>query len=284
MSKPLPFVRPWLWALLLLAAALPLRAAETIPAEPTRFFNDYALAVKPGTADKLNAELEQLEQQSSNQILVAIYPKMQSDSDVSDYCLRVFRAWKVGQKDKNNGAVLFVFLQDHKLWIQTGRGIEGALPDATCKDITADVIAPKMKAGDVDGAMTAGVNAMIAASKGEYKGTGTTDYQRQHQNDNAGGGSAGGLGLGTIFFLIVAFLIIRSIFGRGGRGGGGTMFGGGGPIFFPGGGFGGGFGGGGGGGFGGGGGGGFGGGGGGDSGGFSAGGGDTGGGGAGSSW
>ena len=177
MSKPFAFVRPCLWAILLLAAVSPLRAAETIPSEPTRYFNDYALAVKPATADALNAKLENLEKQSSNQVLVAIYPKMQSDSDVSDYCLRVFRTWKVGQKDKNNGAVLFVFVQDHKLWIQTGRGIEGALPDATCKDITADVIAPKLKAGDFDGAMTAGVDAMIAATKGEYKGTGTTDYQ-----------------------------------------------------------------------------------------------------------
>lgn len=280
MSKPLVSFQRFLWvALLLVAASGRLRGAETIPSEPTRYFNDYALAVKPETADKLNAELVQLEQDSSNQVLVAIYPKMQSDSDVADYCLRVFRSWKVGQKDKNNGAVLFVFLQDRKLWIQTGRGLEGALPDATCKDITADVIAPKMKANDPDGALTAGVEAMIAATKGEYKGSGTTDYQRQHQNDDSGSASTGGLGLGTIFFLIVVFLIIRSFFGRRG-GGGGTMFGGGGPIFFPGS-FGGGGGGFGGGSFGGGGGGG---GGGGDSGGFSAGGGDTGGGGAGSSW
>ena len=275
MRKPFAFLRLSLRVACLLVVAGTLRAAETIPAEPTRFFNDYALAVKPETADKLNAELVQLEQESSNQVLVAIYPKMQSDSDVSDYCLRVFRTWKVGQKDKNNGAVLFVFVQDHKLWIQTGRGIEGALPDATCKDITADVIAPKLKANDFDGAMTAGVDAMIAATKGEYKGSGTTDYQRQHQNDG-GGGSAGGWSLGTFFFIFIAFMVIRAIFARRG---GGMMFGGGAPIFFPGGGFGGGgFGGGGGGDFGGGGGGG------GDSGGFSAGGGDTGGGGAGGSW
>ena len=271
MSKPIVFAQRSLWLALVIIAGLvgSLRAAETIPAEPTRYFNDYAMVVKPETADKLNTELEQLEQQSSNQILVAIYPKMQSDSDVADYCLRVFRAWKVGQKDKNNGAILFVFVQDHKMWIQTGRGIEGALPDATCKDITADVIAPRFKANDYDGGLTAGVNAMIAATKGEYKGSGVTDYQQQHQNDDSGS-TTGGWSIGTFFFIFIAFIIIRSIFSRRG---GGMMFGGGGPIFFPGGGFGGG----GGGGFGGG-------GGGGDSGGFSAGGGDTGGGGAGSSW
>ena len=268
-------LRPTLWIILLaLLAAGGLRAAEVIPAKPTRYFNDYALAVKPETAERLNQELVQLEQQTSDQVLVAIYPKMQTDSSVDDYCLRIYRSWQVGQKDKNNGAVLFVFMQEHKLWIQTGRGLEGDLPDATCKDITADRIAPLFKKGDIDAGLTAGVEAMIAACKkeGDFKGTGKTDYQKQHPAGNdAGANTGGGLGLGAIIFLIVLFWIASRSFGRGG----GVMFGGGGPTFF-------------GGGFGGGGGGSSGsdsgGGGGGDSGGFSSGGGDTSGGGAGSDW
>ena len=270
MSKPIAFVQRSLWLALLVAATVTgtLRAAEVIPAEPTRYFNDYALAVKPETAEKLNQELVQLEQQTSDQILVVIYPQMQTDSSVDDYCLRVFRSWKVGQKDKNNGAVLFVFVQNHKLWIQTGRGLEGDLPDATCKDITADIIAPRLKAGDMDGGLTAGVEAMIAAATkgGDYKGTGQTDYQKQHANDaSTSTSTGGGLGLGAIIFIIIVFLIVSRF---GGRGGGAGMLIGGALSGLGGGGFGGG-----GGGFGG-----SGGGGGGDSGGFSAGGGDTGGG------
>ena len=242
------------------------RAAEVIPSKPTRYFNDYALTVKPETADRLNGELENLEKQSSNQILVCIYPKMQTDSDVSDYCQRIFRSWGVGQKGQNNGAVLFVFLDNHKIWIQTGYGLEGALPDATCQQIIANDITPRFKAGDYDGGLTAGVAAMIQATKGEYKGTGQTDYQKQHPGGKSTGG---GLGFGTIFFLLILFFIIFSSFRRGG--GAGMMAG---PIIFGGGGgFGSGFGGGGGGG------------GGGDGGGFfSSGGGDSGGGGAGGSW
>ncbi len=267
----------FLWWLSLAACVLAtvssMRAAEVIPSKPTRYFNDYALAVKPETAEKLNQKLVQLEQDTSDQILVAIYPKMQTDTAVDEYCLRVFRSWQVGQKDKNNGAVLFVFLDNHKLWIQAGRGLEGNLPDATCKDITADVIAPLLKKGNLDGGLTAGVEAMIAAAKngGDYKGDGLTAYQRQHRGQDA---DSGGLGLGGIIFLIVAIFVISSFFRR--RGGGGAMYGGGAPVFLPGS-----FGGGG---FGGGGGGSGGGGGGGDSGGFSSGGGDTGGGGAGSDW
>ena len=237
MSNARSFPR-WLAALLALlvfaTASRGLRAEEVIPAKPTRYFNDYALTVKPETADRLNQELEDLEKQTSNQILVAIYPTMQTDSSVDDYCLRIFRAWQVGDKDKNNGAVLFVFLDQHKTWIQTGSGIQGGLTDARCKDITADIIAPRFKAGDFDGGLTAGVEAMIAASKGEQQGDGQTQYQKQHAGDNAAGG---GIGFGTILFLIFLFFFISRAFrGRGG----GAMYTGGGPVFFPIGGFGGG--------------------------------------------
>ena len=76
-----------------------LRAAEIIPAKPNRYFNDYALTVKPATADKLNAELADLERDDlPTRFSSPSYPTMQTDSSVDDYCLRIFRAWQVGQK------------------------------------------------------------------------------------------------------------------------------------------------------------------------------------------
>ena len=99
---------------------------------------------------------------------------MQSDSSIEDYTVRVAQSWKVGQKNKNNGAVLFVFMQDRKMYLQVGYGLEGALPDAICKRIIEDEIKPHFKAGNFDAGLTAGVNAILAATKGEYKGTGRT--------------------------------------------------------------------------------------------------------------
>ena len=194
-------------------------AAEVIPPSPTKHFNDYANVTSRATADRLDGQLEDFERQTSSQIWVAIYPKMQSDSSVDDYTVRVARAWKTGQKGKDNGAILFVFVQDHKMFIQVGYGLEGALPDAICKRIVADEIAPRFKSGDYNGGLSAGVAAMMAATKGEYKGTGRV----------AGGSrNAPPANAWVIIIVVIAILILSSIFRRRGGYGGGWWLGGGG--------------------------------------------------------
>jgi uncharacterized protein len=244
-----------------------LLADEVIPPPPTAYFNDYAHVVPAGTASQLNQTLEDFERQTSEQIVVAVFPTMQSDSSVDDYAVRVFRSWKVGQKDKNNGAVLFVFVQNHRMFLQVGYGLEGVLPDALCKRIIDEQITPRFKAGDFDGGLTAGVQAILAATKGEYQGNGQTVA------DNNGGNHPD---LTLIFIIIIVVVIIAArfaqarqniVYGSGGRrygswGGGGWGGGWGGGGWGGGGGFSGGGGGGG----------------------FSGGGGSSGGGGAGGSW
>src|SRR5947208_3165051 len=103
-------------------------AAEVIPPKPDRYFNDYAGVVSKEAAYRFNEQLAQFERETSNQVWVVVYPKMQSDSDIADYTRRVAQSWRVGQKGRNNGAVLFVFVQDRKMFIPTGYGVEGALP------------------------------------------------------------------------------------------------------------------------------------------------------------
>ena len=157
---------------LLLALGWVAHAAEVIPPAPTQYFNDYANVVASGTRQQLNQRLEQFERDTSSQVVVAIFSKMQSDSSIEDYTVRVAQSWKVGQKGKNNGTVLFVFIQDRKMFIQVGYGLEGVLPDALCKRIIDDEIKPHFKAGNYGAGLTAGVNAILAATKGEYIGTG----------------------------------------------------------------------------------------------------------------
>lgn len=216
-----------LWLCVLLASTAA-RAAETIPAAPTRFFNDFALTVKPETAERLNHELADFERQTSTQIITAIFAKMESDSAVEVYAQHLYQAWKIGQKGSDNGVLIVVFIQDHKIWIQTGRGAEGALPDATCKDIVSDQIAPLFKKGDFDGGMVAGVESVMQALKGQYKGNGSTDYDRQNQGSGAGAGGFPWL----IILIILAFVILPAIFNRRSRG---VLFGPSGPSYLSGG-------------------------------------------------
>ena len=219
-------IRHFLGGALVLLFAQIVFAAEVLPPAPDRYFNDYAHVVSPQVGDGLNAQLEAFEKSTSNQIVVAIFPKMQTGSSIEDYSQRIFESWKPGQKKLDNGAILFVFVQDHKMRIHTGYGLEGALPDITCKRIIDDEIAPRFKAGDFNGGLTAGVNAMIAATRGEYKGTGRTVAQNQHQ-------PTAGI---PLVFVIVVILVMVSIarrsgtyYNRSGRSnwGGGPFIGGG---------------------------------------------------------
>jgi uncharacterized protein len=180
------------------------RAAEVMPPAPAKYFNDYANVVSSSVADQLNQKLAQFERDTSNQILVVIYPTMQSNSSIEDYTVRVAQHWGVGQKAKSNGAILFVFANDHKLYIEVGYGLEGALPDALAKRIIDNEIVPHFKQGDYNGGLTAGVNAIIAATKGEYKGTGSTVGESH--------GSRGGNSIfGVIVCLVIVFIIFRWI-------------------------------------------------------------------------
>ncbi len=178
-------------------------SSEVIPPKPDRYFNDYAHVVSSSTAENLNDKLAQFERDTSNQVVVAIYPKMQSDSDIADYTQRVAQSWGVGQKSVNNGAVLFVFPEDRKMFIQTGYGAEGAIPDATAYDITERHIKPHFRTNDFDGGLSEGVALICKALQGEYKGTGRTVHDGRQ--------SQGSPKVPVLFIIVFVFLVIRFI-------------------------------------------------------------------------
>jgi uncharacterized protein len=165
-----------LGSLLLCLWCFGLSAQEALPPKPVKYFNDYANVVPPDSARQLNERLASFERESSSQLLVAVFSKLPSASSLEDFTVRTANFWKVGQKEKNNGAVLFVFIQDRKLRIEVGYGLEGVLPDAICKRIIAETITPHFRKGNHAEGLAAGVEAMIAAAKGEYKGSGISSW------------------------------------------------------------------------------------------------------------
>ncbi len=196
------------WRLVIVALALfwisQARSAEVLPPAPANHFNDAAGLVPVDVARQLNQELAQFERDTSNQIVVATFPKLQSDSSVDDYAVRVAQRWSVGQKDRKNGAVLFVFKDTRDVRIVTGYGLEGALPDALCKQIIENEIVPRFRAGDFAGGLAAGTRAMMAATRGEYTGT-----QRLAAEAGRKGGQLGSGSFIVIFLLLMAFSMFR---------------------------------------------------------------------------
>ncbi len=154
--------------------AISANAAEVIPPTPGAYFNDYAGVVSKEAASRFNEQLAQFERETSDQVVVAVFPKMQSDSDIADYTQRVAQAWGVGQKERRNGVVLFVFIEDRKMFIQVGYGLEGALPDATAFDITERHIKPLFRTGNYEAGLATGIDLICKAIRGEYKGSGKT--------------------------------------------------------------------------------------------------------------
>jgi uncharacterized protein len=184
----------------LFASAIVAHAAETIPPKPDRYFNDYAGVVSPRAAQRFNEQLAQFERETSNQIVVAVWRTMPSQSSIEDFTQRTFQAWQVGQKGRNNGAVFFVFVDDHRMRIQPGYGLEGALPDITCNEIIRDAVAPRFRANDFEGGLSAGIDLIFKAIRGEYKGSGKTVRE-------SGGSQNNPAGLLIFFFVLVIFLL-----------------------------------------------------------------------------
>ncbi|HWZ85694.1 MAG TPA: TPM domain-containing protein [Thermoanaerobaculia bacterium] len=206
------------------------RYDDQIPAKPQRYVTDRAGAFGPGQAEALNARLEQFERDTSDQILVWVDKKVPEGFTLEDFTVRAGQKWGAGQKKEDNGAILFVFTEDRKVRIEVGYGLEGSLPDATSKQIIDGEMVPRFRENDDPGGIVAGATAMMAAVKGEYKGSGrTVNEGRRRKSDQFGSCLTMAIFFGVFFVLPMIFR--RNRFRSHGGGGwwmGGGGFGGGG--------------------------------------------------------
>lgn len=214
--------------------------AQDFPEKPSTLVNDYANVLSPEHKQQLEQKLVAFDDSSSTQIAIAIV-KSVGDYDINEYAVELGRKWGVGQSGKNNGIMIVVAVGDRKISIQTGYGVEGALPDVYAKRIIENDIKPNFKAGDYYTGLDAGTTSIIKYTKGEYK------------NDNpkvsSGQGGSGSIIVVIIIIIVIIILISKGgggnsevigsrgasnalfwamLFGSGGRGGGGSGWGGGG--------------------------------------------------------
>ena len=235
--------------LCLLASGLvgPANAAPHFPALTGRVV-DAANVLSSATREDLTEKLSALEAKTSRQLVVVTLPSLEG-YEISDYGYQLGRAWGIGQKQLNNGALLIVAPNEHRVRIEVGYGLEPILTDAFSEIIIQSQILPAFRKGDFNTGVEAGADALIQqlsleTSAAEAKAAAAEQQSRQQAD--TGGQSGGGVG-GLLIFLFIIFAILRVfggwgllpfLFMGGGRGGfGGGGFGGGG---FGGGGFGGG--------------------------------------------
>lgn len=157
-----------LLALAALACPSALRAEPALPPAPAAYFNDYAGVVPAADAQRLNEKLASFAKQTSTQVVVAVFDTLPSPS-LEDFTVRAAQSWRVGRKDWDNGAVFFVFVKDRKMRIETGYGLEGALPDALAHRILDERVVPHFRQGDWAGGLEAGIDGILEATRGEYK-------------------------------------------------------------------------------------------------------------------
>ena len=119
------------------------------------YVNDYAAMISPATKDRLENELKAFEQSDSTQLVILTVPSLEGET-IEEFGIKVGEAWKIGQKNKDNGIIFVVAKQEHKIRIEVGRGLEGRLTDLLAGRIVNLVISPRFKRGDFDGGFQAG--------------------------------------------------------------------------------------------------------------------------------
>jgi len=151
--------------------AAPAQDDKDLPAQPNppMLVNDMAHVMSTDQVASLEAKLVGYAQSTSTQIAVVTVQDI-GDYDVADYTVRLFNKWGVGQKDKNNGIMLLAAINNHKIHISTGGGVQGDLTDALCGRIIRNEITPSFKGGDYYQGFSKGADSIIAATKGEYVG------------------------------------------------------------------------------------------------------------------
>lgn len=197
-----------LFIVLCWSVAVQAQIDKIVPSRPNppRLVNDFTNTLTPEQKEALEQKLVAYDDSTSNQVAIVMMNTV-GDYPIEDVGLQILRTWGVGNKDKNNGIVILVAKDDHKIRIEVGYGLEGAVPDVTAGSIIDNEITPAFKEGNFYRGLDNGVDAIIKAAAGEYSAPEGYGSRNNHK----------GLGIGTIILIIIIVIILMNT--TGGRGG-----------------------------------------------------------------
>ena len=201
---------------------------------PTGFVNDYAGVLDANTKQNLENKLTEFKQQTNPSVEIGVaIVKTTGDRDIFDYSLAVARGWKMGSKQTDNpSALLFIAIDDRKYFTQVSRDLEDELPDGLVGQLQRQYLVPAFKRGDYSKGVSDTIDAYLKTIKAKQSGVPVSGETKQAQEKKGSG-----LSCNTVICLVILFILLLSIFSRGGknkrdkndrdRWGGGGGFGGG---------------------------------------------------------
>ncbi|MCI0750593.1 MAG: TPM domain-containing protein [Flammeovirgaceae bacterium] len=193
--------------LFVLVVSLVAFAQKPVPELWGHRVHDDAHVLTAQAVHELEEQLSKYEDSTSNQIAILIVQSLDGDV-LEDYSMRVAEKWKLGQKDKDNGVLLLISVDDHKIRIEVGYGLEGVLTDAQSSQIIRNEIAPNFRRDDYDAGVRAAINAIIMTIGGEYVAS--------DENSDLESLSIGErIRIGFMIFLILAIFTMRALFTEG---------------------------------------------------------------------
>lgn len=184
---------------------------QNIPAKPNppKLVNDFANVLSPDEEARLEKTLVAYDDSTSNQIAIVLVNTL-NDYPIEEYALKLFRDWGIGNKKTNNGVLIIAAIDDRKIRIEVGYGLEGAIPDITANQIIRNDIQPNFRRSDYYDGLDAAAASIIRAATGEY--TAPEGYSER------GKGKGGGNILGMLIIFIIIIIVLSNI-NKGGGGG-----------------------------------------------------------------
>jgi uncharacterized protein len=174
--------------------------AQNFPERPSpaRFVNDLANMLQGNEIESLERKLNGYRDTTSTQIVVITIPSLEG-SDIEGYANELARKWGIGEKDKNNGILILIAQGERKMRVEVGYGLEGAVPDAACKEIVRDIMKPNFKQGYFYRGIDLAIDRIMLLASGEYKGDPV---------GNAANGKA------WVILVVVVLLILFSVISK----------------------------------------------------------------------
>ena len=196
-------------ALLLVAlAALP-QDVVPVPKLAARV-TDQTGTLSAAQRDALEAKLRGFEEAKGSQVAVLLVPTIGTEA-IEEFAGRVADSWQLGRKGVDDGVLFVVAMQERRMRIHTGRGVQGTLTDALSRRIIAEIVSPRFRSGDFPGGIEAGVDAILKAVEGE----GLAAPSRKPPSGRVDTVSSYAHFLVVGFFLVpIVAMVLRSIFGR----------------------------------------------------------------------